>query len=186
MLAVGDMFVEVGQGQFHCFQHRVNRFKAVHRVFADAQCFEHGQAGQGGNALAIWREFMHHSACVGHRQGVDPVHGMRRQVVEAHHAAIGVGMGDDGLRQFAAIERFAIGLRDQFQRAGVILEPDFFSGHRGLATRHEALGKARLILEQMCAAFPQLGDNRRDLIAVASVANRRFGQGREGQFAVAR
>lgn len=125
MLAVGDMFVEVGQGQFHCFQHRVNRFKAVHRVFADAQCFEHGQAGQGGNALAIRREFMHHSACVGHRQGVDPVHGMRRQVVEAHYAAIGVGMGDDGLRQFAAIERFAFGLRDQFQRAGVILEPDF-------------------------------------------------------------
>ncbi|EGH44302.1 hypothetical protein PSYPI_18716, partial [Pseudomonas syringae pv. pisi str. 1704B] len=48
---------------------------------------------------------MYHSACVWHRQGVDLVHGVRRQVVETHHAAIGVGMGDDCVRQFAAIER---------------------------------------------------------------------------------
>ena len=185
VVIIGHMLIEVGQRQLHRLQHRVHGFSAVHGLVANAQRFEHAQPRECGDALAIGWQLVDHRAGVRHRQGVDPVHAMVRQVIKAHDAAIGIGVVDHRLRQLAAIERLTLGLSNQLQRFRVIPERDLFASLRRLAALQKALGKTRLILEQRRTPTPQFGDDRRDLITVARIANRRGRKRGEGQLAVA-
>ena len=178
---VGVVVMDIGQRQFHGLDLQVQAVGAVHWLAAHAQLVQHAQRHQGGDALAVGRDFVHHRIAEALRQRAHPVGLVRAQVVLGHGAAAGPRMGGHARGQRATVERLALGGDDVLQRAGMGLAAEQLARPRRPAVGQEALGKARLRAQALGAQRPQGGDGGRDREAVARVVDRRLRQLRQRQ-----
>ncbi len=103
------------------------------------------------------------------------------QIGFAQMRAVLFGEGGNFLRQLAAIERFPFGLGDKLQRACLRRITEDFTGFRRAPLRCETGAKARLILEFVIAALPEMTNQRRNGKAIARILNRGLRQGSQGQ-----
>ena len=182
---VGVVAVQVGQGQLHRLDLQVHRVHMVDGQVVGAQRFQHAQRHQRGDALAVGRDLVHHRLAEALRQRAAPVGPVLAQVGFGHRAAVGLGEGGDLLGQRAAVEGFALGVGDGFQRAGVGLAAEDLTGARCPPFGQEALGKAGLAAQPLAAHGPQRGDDGRDRKAIPCIADGRRGHLGQRQLAEA-
>ena len=173
---VGVVLVQVGKGQFHGLDAGVHRFQAVHRVLAHAMGFEHAQRHQRRDALAVGRDFVDDGVAKRLAHGAHPVGAVFGQVGFGHGATIGLAVRRHGAGQFTPVKRFAFGLCDQLQRAGMGFAAEHFAGLGRAAVGHETLGKPGLGAQFVGPQGPQAGDGGRHREAVACVVDGGLGQ----------
>ena len=180
---VGHVAPAIGEGELHRLDLQVQAVGAVHRVRAQVEVLEDAERDQRHDALAVGRDLVQRVAAVVHLERLHPVGPVRREVGGAHRAAVLLRRRLDLCGELAAIERLALRGGDLFQRRGMFLEDEPFSGARRAAARQERLGEAGLVLQLGDLRLPLPRDGRRDQEALAAVADRRLEELAERQLA---
>ena len=170
---VGDVTINVGKRELHRFDLEVLRFRRIHPLGAEVEPFENPERDQRGDALAVRGDFMHGIAAIIERERLHPVVHVRREVFQRVRAAVRPRMCDHLLRQLAAIECFALGRGDLFQRRSQRGRGEELARLRRAAARQEMLGEAGNVPEYRYRLRPLVGDDRAHRIAIARVADGR-------------
>ena len=180
---IGNIFIDIGEGEFHRFDLQVHAVRGIHRQLGDIEVLENAQRDQRRDALAVGRNFMQRVAAVIDADRFHPVVFVIGQIVHRHRAAILFGPGNDFFGEVACVKRFTFGLGDPRQGFGLSREGEFFTRCRRAPARHEGFSVSWLIFQFRRLLGPQAGDGRRHHITVGGVFDRGFEQVGEGQLA---
>ena len=157
---VGHIGLRVGEGELHRFDLQMHAVGGIDWERGHVEVFEDPEGDQRDDALPVGRYLVHGVPAVGAGDRADPVGMVCGEVAGPHGPAVGRRVGFEFRRQFAAVERLAVGCGDHLERGGVVGQCDQFAGLRRPAAGHECLGESWLGLEQRDLRRPLLGDRR--------------------------
>ena len=186
---VANLTVHFAKRELHRLGGEMHAVGAVGREIGETRIrprfIENSSHHLRGDALAIGRNRKHCGLPKRRLQWRGPARLVGGKVVLIEKSAVvarGVG---DALGDFAGVKRGALSVGDQLERARVIGEHHAFGGVR----RATVGGEHPLPLGKFCEfrirARPQVRRARRDEVAVACMANRRFEQLRKRELAEA-
>ena len=113
---VGDLSIDVGEGQLHRLDLQMLGCRAVDLETGQVEVLEDAQRHQGGDALPVRRDLVQRVAAVTARDRRDPVGAVGRQIGHGEGATVLAGVVGHGLCQITAVEGFAAGFGDAPQR----------------------------------------------------------------------
>ncbi len=182
---VGDMLVDIGEGQLHRLDLQMLRLGAVDRQRADVEVAQDAERNQRRDALAIGRNLVQAMTPDVEADRVDPFRLVGGEIGQRHRTAVAGRVRRDRLRDLAAIEGLALARGDGAQgtRRGRESEPFADLGRTSL--RQKGFGPTGLRLQERCRRDPLLLDHDRHGVAALGDLDRGREQLRERQLAEA-
>ncbi len=160
MIAVGDVGLGVGECEFHRLDLQVDAVRGIDWQRSHVEVLKDSEGDQRDDALAVGRYLVHGVPPVSTGDGADPVGAMRGEVAGPHGSTVGGRVGYEPGRQFAAVERLAVGCRNGLQRCGMVGQCDQLTRPRCSPAGHEGLGESGLRFKERHLSSPLLGDGR--------------------------
>ncbi|MNC86834.1 hypothetical protein D3C83_25180 [compost metagenome] len=150
--------MNIGECELHRLYLKVQAVGRIDRKPRKIEIFEYAQRHQRGDALAVGWNLQEPKTAIVDPDRLHPIIGVRGEIVQRQCRAALFCVRCNFFRELAAVERFAFGLGDLFQRARLRREGEFLSRFRCAPARHEGLGKPRLRFEFRHLVGPQACD----------------------------
>ena len=180
---IGDVRVDVGEGELHRLDLQVLRLGAVDRQRLEVELAQDAERDQRSDALAVRRDLVQAVAVRIDADRLDPLGRERGQVARLHRAAVRARVGGNRSGDLALVEGGAARRGDRAQGARRGREREALADLRRPAVRQERLGPAGLRREQRRRRQPLPLDDDRHRIAAFGDVDRRGEQIGEGELA---